>query len=332
MSASSPVDTPIAGSDFDAVPIIDFAGMRHGDAEAKRRVAAAFKHACTQVGFFYLASHGVPETAVADVFALAQRFFALPLDAKMRWHLSGSAHACGFVALHGERGDLHEAIDFAAEDRQIDGRFFHGDFRQASNLWPDDVPEFRDIVTRYSDALRRLTTQLFGAFALALDLPEDYFAPMTDRPISLLRLLHYPSQANPKADGFIGVQPHTDHECFTILCQDDVGGLQVRNRAGNWVAVPRVAGTFVVNIGDQLARWSNDRFASSLHRVINVSGRERYSVPFFVGANEDAVIAALPSCVDAANPARYEPIVAGDYTLQLIRQGYRSAQDLPGDD
>jgi isopenicillin N synthase-like dioxygenase len=98
----------------------------------------------------------------------------------------------------------------------------------------------------------------------------------------------------------------------------------VRNRRREWVAVPRLAGTFVVNIGDQMARWSNDRFASALHRVINVSGRQRYSIPFFVGANADAVIEALPSCVDAENPARYPPVVAGDYIMQLIRQGYQA--------
>jgi len=325
VKSMDPASDPAADmADSNGVPVIDFAGMLQGDVAEKQRVAAAFRHACTEVGFFYLANHGVALELVEGAFTQAHRFFALSLEAKMRWHLNRSAHFCGYVPLHGENGDLHEAFDAVAEDGQVGTEFRFGDFRQAGNLWPDDMPGFRETLTRYSDSLRLLTNQLFGAFALALDLPETYFAPMTDRPISLLRILHYPSQENPADEGCIGVRAHTDHECFTILCQDDVGGLQVRNRSGEWLDVPRKAGTFVVNIGDQMARWSNDRFASSMHRVVNVSGRERYSVPFFVGANSDSVIEALPSCIDADHPAKYAPITAGEYTLQLIQQGYQA--------
>ena len=298
--------------------------MLYGDAAEKRRVATAFRHACTQVGFFYLANHGVPQNLIEDAFGNAHRFFGLPLEGKMRWHLKLSEHFCGYVPLHGENGDLHEAFDIAAEDATVGTNVFGGDFRQGANLWPDDMPGFRESLTGYSNALRLLTKQLFGAFAMALELPENYFGPTTDKPISMLRILHYPTQRNPLEEGCIGVRAHTDHECFTILCQDDVGGLQVRNRSGVWLDVPRIPGTFVVNIGDQLARWSNDRFASSLHRVVNMSGRERYSIPFFVGANADAVIEALPSCIDADHPAKYPPIVAGDYVLQLIQEGYQT--------
>lgn len=331
--AEAPAEQALPGpiqreADLDGVPVIDFAGMLNGDADEKRRVASAFRHACTQVGFFYLANHGVPQHVVESAFAETHRFFGLPLETKMRWHLTLSTYSCGYVPLHGENGDLHEAFDVAAEDTQIGSNVFAGDFRQEGNLWPDDLPGFRETVTRYSDSLRLLTKQLFGAFALALELPEAYFAPMTDKPISLLRLLHYPSQNNPLDEGYVGVRAHTDHECFTILCQDDVTGLQVRNRRGEWMDVPRKANTFVVNIGDQMARWSNDRFVSSLHRVVNTSGRERYSIPFFVGANSDVVIEALPSCISADNPAKYPPIVAGDYVLQLIQQGYQTPAEL----
>ena len=318
---------------FDHVPVIDFHGMLHGDATAKEKVAKAFRYACTEIGFFYLTNHGVPESLVDSTFAETHRFFALSQTTKMKWHLGLSEHACGYVPMHGENGDLHEAFDVVAEDKEIGSDFFAGDFRQSGNLWPNtqELPGFREGLIKYSDALRRLTKQLFGAFALALDLPESYFEPMTDRPISLLRILHYPSQDDPTTERNIGVRAHTDHESFTILCQDDVSGLQIRNQCGDWVNVPRISNTFVVNIGNQMARWSNDRFASSLHRVVNTSGRERYSIPFFVGVNGDTIIEALPSCVDEQHPAKYPPIVAGEYVLQLIRDGYQNAAEAVSD-
>jgi isopenicillin N synthase-like dioxygenase len=305
--------------DFDSVPMIDFAALAH-DADTR----AAFRFACTRVGFFYLANHGVEQSMIDDAMAQARRFFDQPEAAKMQVHLSRSSHACGYVPVYGENGDVHEAFDVVTEDATIDGERFAGDFRQPGNLWPEGDDALRRTLDLYSGRLRRLTRRLFSAFAEALDLSPDHFAPMTDRPISLLRLLHYPSQSPTDLDRAIGVRAHTDHECFTILSQDDVGGLQVRNHAGDWVEVPRTPGAFVVNIGDQLARWSNDRLASSLHRVINVSGRERYSIPFFVGANGDALIQALPGCVDDRHPAKYPPVRAGDYSLELIRRGYEA--------
>lgn len=303
--------------DFDVVPVIDFAALAHDPA-----TRASFRFACTRVGFFYLMNHGVPQALIDDAMSEARRFFGQPESAKMRVHLRHSSHACGYVPVYGENGDVHEAFDVVTEDAVIDGERFAGDFRQQGNLWPEGDERLRRTLELYSGRLRRLTRLLFSAFAEALDLAPDHFAPMTDKPISLLRLLHYPSQSPTDLERAIGVRAHTDHECFTILSQDDVGGLQVRNHAGRWVEAPRVPGAFVVNIGDQLARWSNDRFASSLHRVINVSGRERYSIPFFVGANGDALIEALPGCVDEQHPARYPPVLAGEYSLDLIKQGY----------
>jgi isopenicillin N synthase-like dioxygenase len=310
------------GREFDTIPLIDFAGMLGDEPDRKAAVAASLRDACTRVGFFYLANHGVPAPLIDSAFARARRFFALPLAAKMACDVRRSAHFCGYVPLLAENGDLHEAFDFAAEDRRLGSTVLGGDYRQAANLWPAGLPGFRDAVSEYADALRLLTRRIFATFALALDLPEDYFARMTDRPISMLRILHYPSQKDPIAEGLIGVRAHTDHECFTILLQDDITALQVRTGSGQWMNVPRIPGTFVVNIGDQMARWTNGLFASTLHRVVNVSGRERYSIPFFVGANHDAVIEALPSCVGPDNPAKYEPIIAGAYVSENIQAAF----------
>jgi isopenicillin N synthase-like dioxygenase len=311
--------------DFDSIPVIDFGGMLSGEARAKARVAEALRDACANVGFFYLANHGVTGELIDDMFVQCQRFFSLPLEDKMRLHVKKSAHLLGYIAMQDEKtnalakqGDLHEAFDFVPPDLEADGDIMAGDFRQVGNLWPDTLPGFQETLFRYSVAVKRLSRQLFRAFALALKLPEDYFADLTNRPMTLVRMLHYPSQPGPFDESRLGTGAHTDHECFTILRQDEVKALQVRNRRGEWIDAPPMPGAFVVNIGDQMARWTNGLFASTPHRVANLSGRARHSIPCFVGANADAVIQALPSCVSAENPAKFAPMVAGEYVSALI--------------
>jgi isopenicillin N synthase-like dioxygenase len=218
------------------------------------------------------------------------------------------------------QGDLHEAFDFASEDARRGKAWVLGDYRQVSNVWPENLPGFRETLIDYSVSIRILAKQIFSAFALSLGLAEDYFEAMTDRPMSLGRILYYPSQEGPPEEHIIGNGPHTDHECFTILCQDTIPALQVRNKSGDWIDAPPIRGSFVVNIGDLMARWTNDLFTSTLHRVANRSGQARYSIPFFIGTNPDASIEVLPSCVSAENPARYPPVVASEYILRLISQ------------
>ncbi|MDB5394096.1 MAG: Clavaminate synthase-like protein [Rhodospirillales bacterium] len=311
-------------NDFDSVPVIDFVGMLTEDPKEKAKVAAALRDACSNVGFFYIKGHGVPQTLIDAMFAQCPRFFGLPLEEKMALHVKKSSHLLGYVALKDENanqlvgtGDLHEAFDFVSEDIEISGQFLPGDMRQPGNHWPE-LNGFHELLTEYSVEMRKLAKRLFGAFALALDLPENYFDRMSDRPMSLVRMLYYPSQPGPFDESKMGTGAHTDHECFTILGQDSVQALQVKNHRGEWIDAPRIPGTFVVNIGDQMARWTNGFFASTFHRVANLSGKARYSIPCFVGANPDAVIEALPSCVSPENPPKYAPVVAGEYVTNLI--------------
>jgi isopenicillin N synthase-like dioxygenase len=167
-----------------------------------------------------------------------------------------------------------------------------------------------------------LARRMFAAFALALNLPEDYFSGLASEPMALIRLLHYPTQPGPFNEETIGTGAHTDHECFTILCQDGIQALQVRNRRGDWIDAPPIRGTFVINIGDLMARWTNGIFASTFHRVSNLSGHARYSLPCFVGANADARIEALPSCVSSERPAKWPPVLAGEYVSSAIYHSF----------
>jgi len=329
--ARSPIAAALAErADFDAVPLIDFAAMHTNDAQAKSRVAGQLRDACINIGFFYISNHGVPQSLVDAMFEMAPRLFDLPLSEKMRWHVKRSSHLLGYVAMRDEianpaagKGDMHEAFDFVPEEVRLGTDFLAGDFRCAGNIWPD-VPGFHELATRYGIEMRLLARRLFGAFALALDLPEDYFATLANAPMALIRLLHYPTQPGPFSEENIGTGAHTDHECFTILCQDRIQALQVRNRRGDWIDAPPLRGTFVINIGDLMARWTNGIFASTYHRVSNLSGHARYSLPCFVGANADARIEALPSCVSRERPAKYPPVLAGEYVSKAI---YHSLTD-----
>lgn len=316
--------------DFDSLPIIDFSGMLGDDPVAKAEVAARLREACVNVGFFYLKNHGIPQDLVERMFAQCPRFFGLPLEEKMAMHVKNSPTLLGYVAMGDEKGDpaaggtgdLHEAFDFTSEETVVGGQVLPADFRHHGNVWPGSLPGFRETMTEYSIAVRLLARRIFGAFALALGLPESYFEPLTDRHMSLIRILFYPPQDGPFDETRIGNGAHSDHECFTILFQDSVQALQVRNRRGEWVDAPPLPGTFVVNIGDQMARWTNGLFQSTMHRVFNMSGRERHSIPCFVGPNPDAVIEALPSCVGPDNPPKYPPIVAGEYVSTLIYHNF----------
>lgn len=308
---------------FDSIPVIDFGAMAGSDPAEKARVAAEIRQACISVGFFYIINHGIEEAVIEALFDQAKRFFALPIESKLKLRAKDVEHLIGYVSMYEEgkdltKGDLHEAYDFVTEAQVTPEITVQADFRSVSNRWPADLPGFHEALGDYSVRIRILTRQIFNAFALALELEESYFDAITDRPLSLGRILHYPHQTNGD-EAQIGNGPHTDHECFTILRQDtDVQALQVCNKDGEWIDAPPLAGSFVVNIGDLMARWTNDLFTSTPHRVINRSGQARYSFPFFIGANPDAVIDVLPSCVSSSTPSKYQPIITSDYVQELI--------------
>ncbi len=320
---------------FEQIPIIDFSPMLSKDAAARQALAVDLRRACTEVGFFYIRNHGIAQDLVDATFAQCPRFFGLPLDEKMRIHVSKSLNNSGYTPMleenadPGASGDLHEAFDIANElpegdpDRERLARYY------GANQWPDgaSLPGFRDAIETYYRAMRALGRRLFSAFALALDLPEDYFAPVTDRPTAMMRIVAYPSQDGPVDPQQIGIGAHSDYECFTILAQETVPALQVRNQQGQWIDAPPIRGTFVINIGDQMARWTNDVFASTLHRAVNTSGRARYSIPFFLGSNHDTLIEALPGCVSTVRPARYPPVRAGDYVQSRFDATYAYRQE-----
>ncbi|RPD56123.1 Clavaminate synthase-like protein [Lentinus tigrinus ALCF2SS1-7] len=315
-------------STFEDIPIINLADARNPNPDVRRALADEIRDACINVGFFYVKNHGIPEETISSTVEAAKRFFALPSSTKMAMDIHKTPNFKGYTALLGEntnpenRGDLHEGFDIGWEEPTGTSRADDGAMT-GENVWPDGLPGFREAVLEYYHAAVRLGQSLFPLFALALDLPEDFFDDKTTKPAAIMRLLYYPMQTGPVDDRVQGIGAHTDYECFTILWQQaDVKALQVLNANGKWVDAVPIPGTLVVNLGDQFARWTNDVFKSTVHRAINRSGVERYSIPLFFGTDYDVKLEALPSCVSDDYPAQYEVVTAGEYVKSRLEATY----------
>ena len=214
------------------------------------------------------------------------------------------------IELDGDRGDdVHEASGAGTETGAEPTNPLIG-----PNVWPAAMPELRASVYPYFEAASACAEDLLRGFALGAGLDAEHFVRLRDRPVSRGSLQYYPPQPDGAAEDQFGVAPHTDFGVLTVLCQDEVGGLQIQRRDGEWAAMPPIPGTFVVNIGDLLERWSNRRYRSTVHRVINSSGRERLSLVLAYDPNFETLVDPNAFCADGETP-HDEPITCGDYLL-----------------
>ena len=309
------------------LPLIDLSAA--SDEALGRQIDAA----CRARGFFYIIGHGVDAALRQRMFHQAQALFALPTDAKERWHMARSPARRGYegpgyqTLAPGTPPDLKESFYLGVDRGPNDPLVRTGTPNHGPNQWPDAalLPEFRATADAYFAAMDALARRLMGLMALGLGLPQDYFEAFTRDPMPVLRLLHYPPLASVATQATdarqMGAGAHTDWGSITLLAQDDVGGLELLGADGQWSAAPPVADSFVVNLGDMMARWANDRYRSTLHRVLNnASGRDRYSIPFFFDIDYHAEVKALPGCHDASNPPRHAPITAGGHIVEMYER------------
>jgi isopenicillin N synthase-like dioxygenase len=307
-----------------SIPIIDLAMFRQGLA-GREQVVSALGQACRGIGFFYLTGHGLSETLRNRMFRLSADFFSLSDEAKRRILYSSETGNRGYVPMKGEAldpsrpADLKEAfnvgLDLAPDHPDILAR---APFR-ALNLWPE-IPGFRDTMLQYFNEVWTIGKVLHRAFALDLGIEEHFFEDKLDRPLAVLRLLHYPPRPSHVEPGQLGAGAHTDYGCITLLATDDAGGLEVQTRDGTWLEAPYVPDAFICNIGDCLMRWTSDVYVSTPHRVVNPAGRERYSVAFFLDPNPDAVVQPLPGIAGRTN---YPPITGVDYLQSRLDATYK---------
>ena len=287
----------------------------------------ALNAACEGVGFFYLSNHGIAEAVLDGAREQMRQLFALPLAERMAISLDKSDCHHGYEPMQAQRleagapPDLKEGFYIGNEAGPDHPHVRAGYFNQGPNQWPAALPAFRPAMEVYFAALEALARRLMVAMAGSLGLPPGHFSAFCDGAMSVLRLLHYPPQPPNPLPGEKGCGEHTDWGCLTLLWQDEAGGLQVRS-GGDWIDAPPLPGTFVVNIGDMFARWTNDRYRSTLHRVVNRSGRDRYSMPFFFEGNPGHPVSALEGCVRPGEVARYEPTTVSDHLAEMYRKTF----------
>ena len=311
------------------IPVIDFGGVRAGDGAALQRAAAEINKACTSIGFFYVTNHGVPQAIVDDAVAVAKWFFARPVETKRRVAVNmrhRGFNALGDALMYGaKRPDYKEFFTFGLELPEDDPDVVAGQPLRGPNNWPDFMPEMRPAFSRYYDAVGACGQDLLRAVALGLGMPVDFFASKYRKRLQRTQFVYYPPQPPQLGDDQFGVAPHTDYGCITLLWQDSNGGLEVRTRDHRWIPATPIEGTFVINVGDLLARWSNDRFASTPHRVINASGRDRLSTATFYDPDFTAVVDPRDMNLPAGVAPLYPPVLAGDHIVGRLNQsmGYR---------
>lgn len=310
------------------IPVIDISPLRHHDPTGHQRVAAELHEVCSRIGFFYVSHHGVDQDLIDRTFAQVQRFFAQPLTRKTAIAMANSPIFRGYSGLAEEvlnpalEGDLKESFNIGVERGPGDPLVQAGTPLHGPNLWPDGLPGFRETMEDYFQAMTDLGQTIARGLALSLDLPAAYFSRSLDDPMSLLRLLHYPPTAQRQSERQMGAGAHTDYGCVTLLAQDEIGGLEVRNTDGQWLLAPPIPGTFVINLGDQMARWTNGRYQSTPHRVFNASDSHRYSIPFFFDPNFNALIECIATCLAPGETPKYPPILAGQHIINRYDETY----------
>ena len=316
------MDTSVEVTSRQTLPVISFAGRDEG------ALARQLDQAFSDIGFCYFSDIGVDKALVEGVFAASRRFHAQPRAAKdaiamNRFHRGYMAPKTSIIQTSSvakvTKPNDSESFMLMHEVPETDPRY--GRPLDGPNLWPD-LAGFRDAVEAYEAAMHAFCLRLLSPLAVALGLPREWFAPHFRQPTTFLRLLHYPPHAVDAPEDAFGSAPHTDYGFITILVQDNQGGLEVRRKDGTWLAAPPIEGTWVVNVADMLARWTNGRWQSTPHRVKNLSGGDRYSCPYFFDMSMDSIVEVLPTCGTAQHPAvRY-----GDYLMERLDKNYAYRQ------
>lgn len=314
------------------VPVIDFGPFLRAEPDALELTATALREASEDLGFYFIRDHGVTQSLIDRVFAETARFHALPLERKLSVRVTDKV--VGYLP---EGGQRQRTSKYARSDHPDTSSSYY--IRQEfapdhpdrlagkpwvfENKWIADLPGFRETMLEYYQAMTGLVSQILRVQSVALGLSPDYLPqhPAFAPGVYNLRLLHYPPRER-TLDGQFGIGPHTDYGHLTILAQGSVPGLEILTRDETWIEAPALPGHLLINNADLCSRWTNDRFRSAPHRVINKTGETRYSIPFFTASRSDVVLECLPTCHGPDNPPKYPPITAGEYFAAINRRNY----------
>ena len=320
-----------AGAD---IPVIDLAGFLAGEPGAQDRVTAELKHALEEVGFYFVVGHGLDPALIEGAYAAARQFYAMPLERKMALKMNDIRP--GYQPFKSSK-TRHSALAANTGANLVEAFFVKNDLPadhpdvvaqkplRGQNQWPEDLPGFKQAVMAYMTAMEGLCRSVLPLYAGALGLPRDWFDAAFAEPVSTFRLSRYPAQ-DKVADNEFGLAPHTDSSFMTFLPENKVSGLAIQLRNGRWVDAPRIPGSLLVNSGDLLRRWTNDRFLSTPHRVVSPPGVERYAIPFFIDAGYEYPIGCIPTCVAPGEAPLYPPITYREYMTWFRKVNYAAPQ------
>jgi len=318
------------------IPVIDLTDFYTGDDAARADLARLVDQTCRDIGFFTVAGHRIPPELVSDLLRVAREFFSLPEAEKLAYRGPADTQLRGYAPFQAHRLARSRGVETPPDLREVfslgrpsilpghpvadpDAAPFY-----RPDLWPNPPADFRAIYTRYYELVDALAADLMHLFALALGLPKDYFADKIDDNFAALNTFHYPAQTEAPKEGQLRAGAHSDFGSLTILLQEpNAGGLEVMGKDGRWQYLPPQPGRFVINIGDLMAQWTNDRWCSTLHRVVNPSGetisrQSRLSIGFFCHPNFETMIDCIPTCRDPDGGWKYEPVKAGTYMRRKI--------------
>ena len=318
---------------FDSIPQIDMQNMWSPSLEDRKAVAKEVGAAFREAGFMYAINHGISQDLQSRMFKVMKEFFDLPLEEKMKIHVNNSPAIKGYEALletrldDTTRGDCKEALATSADPydltydcpEDLDKSFYKA---HPINQWPERPKSYKAIHDEYRAAVLEFSERFLRILALALDLEETHFDHMTRFPMAGLRALHYPPQPT---EGDVGIGAHNDYSWFTLVWQiTQTPALEVLNKNGEWISAPPIPGALTVNVGDFLERATNDEFVSTVHRVINRTGEERYSLAYFFAPTHDVMIETVPTCWGPDRPKKYADVNAGDWQRErLLRARYK---------
>jgi len=325
-----------------SIPTIDLAPFLHGGETEKKAVARQVDDACRSIGFFTVVGHGVPEALIASTRQAAIDFFSLPVEEKNKVERPPQKTSRGYFGV-GDRSiayslgkaappDLQEAFGFGPENVTYDPEDKSAKAMLAPNLWPERPAGFQSTMLSYRKAMTDLSEKFLRVVATALNVDEGFFKEKFDRQPSAVRLIRYPAVTEQPEEGQLRAGAHTDYGVITYIRGDDTpGGLQIWLRNGDWIDVHPDPGSFVCNIGDLMARWSNDRWLSTLHRVAvpppEAEPKDRISLVFFQTPNHDAVISCLETCIEPGRAAKYPNIICSEHYLTKLMKASHARLD-----
>ena len=323
---------PQASGGCDSIPVVDLKPSFSRDLADRRAVAREIRAAGSATGFFYVRNHGVPAWLTAEHLALARAFFDLPEHEKREIDIRFSNCTRGYEPIAAQTLDAGTPADFKegfliGNDLDAEHPYVRaGVPNTGANQWPRNPSQLRDHFERYLTQMLALGRHIMRALALSLELPEAYFDDGLAEPTYVSRLLHYPPRPESLPAGTLGAGAHVDWGLLTILLQDDIGGLEVRSPARDWIAAPYIPDTFIVNLGEMFPVLTNGLYRASMHRVIsNTSGRSRYSAPTFIDPDYFYRVACVPTCMPARGAPDFAPATVGEHLAARYRQTYAPA-------